>query len=310
MASQEPRATSVEGAVFLLLPYGARSVAMGRAVTAMPGEESVFWNPAGLASVDRSKVLVLRGDHGLGRSTAITTLFTRAGVGTLGFSYLLLDTGDQETTDAADNILGALSFRNHLGIVSAAARLLGRLDAGVNFKFVQYRLSCRGQCDALGDGTTATTYAVDAGVQLAPTPDLPLRLGMMLAHAGPRLQGRNAAQADPLPARVRMAVAYDLASSLLRRSDLQGWVSVELQNRLRDPGVLSLFVGSELTAGTDDRLALRAGYVVTDPDNAGGAGVGLGLHYQDFELSIAKSLVVSTVTGETEPFSVALSIGF
>jgi hypothetical protein len=299
----------VEGAPFLLLSYGARSVAMARAVTAMPGEESVFWNPAGLAGVNRSRAMVLQGDHVLGRSTAVATLLARPGVGTLAFSYLLLDTGDQENTDLNDNLVGALSFRNHLGIVSAAARIVGGLDAGVSVKFVQYRLTCRGRCDGLGGTTTATTYAVDAGLQRAPSPRLPLRLGLMLAHAGPPLQGENAAQADPLPARVRVAAAYDVARELLRRDDVRGWVTVEVQDRPREPGSLSVFVGSELSAGVEDALSLRAGYVVTDPDNAGGVGVGMGLHYKDFELSIARALAVSSVTGEAEPFSVSLSIG-
>jgi len=45
------QASSDEGAPFLLLPVGADAVSLGRAVTALPGQESAFWNPAGLASL-------------------------------------------------------------------------------------------------------------------------------------------------------------------------------------------------------------------------------------------------------------------
>jgi hypothetical protein len=45
-------------------------------------------------------------------------------------------------------------------------------------------------------------------------------------------------------------------------------------------------------------------------DQEDGGRVGLGLTYERFDLSIAKSLAVSTLTGETEPIHVTFSIGF
>jgi hypothetical protein len=276
-------------------------------MTAMPGPESSFWNPAGLASVDRSQAVLLRGDHAVGTATALSLLAARPGLGTVGVSYLLLDIGDQDLTDVDGNVLGTVSVRNHLGVASGSARLLERLDAGLSFKIVRFQLSCRGICpDA---GTTATTYALDAGIQLTPTSELPLRFGAMVAHLGPRLQVLNAEQADPLPSRVRLAAAYDVLSAFVDSDEVEGWLAVEVQDRLRDPGSLSLYLGSELTAGREDSLYLRAGYVVGDLDQEDGARVGLGLRYERFDLAIAKSLAVSTL-GETEPVHVTFSIGF
>jgi hypothetical protein len=142
--------SSDEGAPFLLLPVGADAVALGRAVTAMPGPESAFWNPAGLASLRRSKLVALRGDGVAGTSTAASVLIARPGVGTLGFSYQLLDVGTQEYTDRFDNLLGTISLRNHLAILSAAARILPGLDVGLNFKVLEFRRSCRGSCVDVG----------------------------------------------------------------------------------------------------------------------------------------------------------------
>jgi hypothetical protein len=45
-----------------------------------------------------------------------------------------------------------------------------------------------------------------------------------------------------------------------------------------------------------------------DPEDA--ARVGLGIRYEAFDLSIAKSLAVSGLTGETEPVHVTFSIAF
>lgn len=308
-AQESTDPSSTEGALFLLLPVGAKGVSLGRAMTAMEGAESGFWNPAGLAGVTEGQVVLFRGDHVAGTATALTAVFAKSSLGTIGVSYFLLDVGDQDFRDSDGNVLGTVSVRNHLGVVSAAARILDRVNAGVNFKALQFRLSCRGT--ACSDaGTTATTYAVDLGIQVSPTPDSPLRLGAMIAHLGPRLQVLNADQADPLPLRVRVAAAYDVVGSLVGRDDLGGWLTVEVQERPRDPGSMSFYIGSELTAGRTDALVLRAGYALSELDQEDGARVGLGFRYEGFDLSIAKSLAVAPLTGETEPVHVTFSILF
>ena len=308
-AQESDDPSSTEGALFLLLPVGAKGVSLGRAMTAMEGAESSFWNPAGLAGVSENQVVLFRGDHVAGVATAVSTVFAKASLGTISASYLLLDVGDQDFRDSDGNVLGTVSVRNHLGVVSAAAKILDRVSAGVNFKVLQFRLSCRGT--ACSDaGTTATTYAVDLGVQLSPTPESPLRLGAMIAHLGPDLQVLNADQADPLPLRIRIAAAYDIVGSLVERDDLGGWLTVEVQDRPRDMGATSLYIGSEFTAGRSDALVLRAGYALSDLDQEDGARVGLGFRYEAFELSIAKSLAIAPLTGETEPVHVTFSIIF
>ena len=297
---------STEGALFLLLPVGAKAVSLGRAVTPLDGPESAFWNPAGLAAVKENQVVLLRGDPLAGTSTAFSALWTRPGVGTLGLSYQLLDVGSQELRDIDGNELGSISVRNHLGVVSAAAQLLEQVRLGVNFKVVQFRRSCRGICSDAG--TTATTYAFDAGLQVVPTERL--KIGAMVAHVGPRLQVLNADQADPLPARVRLAFAYNFIALFTDDEELGGWLALEVQDRLRELGSLSYYIGTELTAGVSEALFLRAGYVLDDLDQEDGARVGLGFRYERFDLAIAKSLAVSTLTGKTEPVHVTFSIRF
>jgi hypothetical protein len=299
------QSSSDEGAIFLLLPLGAGAVAMGRAVTAMPGQESAFWNPAGLASTRQSKAVLLRGDVAAGISTAVSALFARPGIGTLGISYLLRDEGDQEHKDIDNNLNGTVSLRNHLAIASAAATVLSGLDVGVNFKVVQFRRSCRGLCSGLE--TTATGYAIDAGLQWMPSATTPLRVGAMVAHVGPRFQQENASQADPLPTRIRVAAAYDVLRHL-RNPDLKGWVTLEIQDRPAYAGGTSLFIGSEWMAGSSDALFLRAGYG-TNGDQPSGTSMGLGLRFERFDISVAKSLAGSTA-GIPEPVDVSFSVVF
>jgi hypothetical protein len=137
-----------------------------------------------------------------------------------------------------------------------------------------------------------------------------LKIGAMVAHVGPRLQVLNADQADPLPSRVRLAFAYNFIALLTDDEELGGWLALEVQDRLHELGSRSYYIGTELTAGVSEALFLRAGYVLGDLDQEAGARVGLGFRYERFDLAIAKSLAVSTLTGKTEPVHVTFSIRF
>ena len=88
--------------------------------------------------------MLFRGDQVAGTATAASLIWASPGTGTLGASYLLLDVGELDQTDEFGNLTGTISVRNHLGVVSAAASLIEGLDVGLNFKVIQFRLSCRG----------------------------------------------------------------------------------------------------------------------------------------------------------------------
>lgn len=296
--------SSDEGASFLLVPVGGGAIGLGQAMTAMTGNESAFWNPAGLAATDGSRLAVFRGDTELATSVAASALFSRLGVGTVGVSFLQMDLGDQEYKDRDKNLLGTLSARNHLAVLSVAASLAAGLDVGVNLKYVESGLTCRGLCS--GVGSPASSYAVDAGVQYVPDTRTPLRLGAMVANVGPRFQFQNASQADPLPTRVRLALAVDVLDRL-GDPELEGWLIVEVQDRPSYAGGSSLFFGSEIKAGGTDALFLRAGYAANSGPISG-VGVGIGVRLERLDLSVARSLAVSNL-GEAAPFTVSLAVG-
>ncbi len=305
--SPEGEASSTEGALFLILPTGAQGVGMARAMTAMPSRESAFWNPAGLARWEKGSFLVHRGNDLAGEATAISLLLTRRPLGSLALSYQLLDIGSQDLTDINNNVLGTISVRNHLAIVSFATQLLDQLDTGLNFKVVQFRIDCRGEC--LDAEVRGTTYAVDAGLQALPFRDVPLRLGLLVAHVGPRLQVINVDQADPLPTRLRLAAAYEVLHHFVQDPRVSLWVTMELEDRWRDLGSPLIYGGTEFTAGEGDLLFVRAGYGQGTAGQTGGAAVGVGLRYERFELALGKTLAGS-LTDEGEPVHVTFGIVF
>lgn len=316
-SAQDEVTPGTEGVPFLLLPVGAKAVSLGRAVTALDGPESVWWNPAGLASVTEGRVVLVRGEELAGEATAITGLLPRAGIGVVGLSYQLNDFGTQEYRDASGNVLGTVSFRYHVAVLSAATDLASPLLLGFNLKLIRQRVSCRGQCNA---GVTATTPAFDAGLMARSVFGLPLRVGASLVHAGPRVQVINEEQSDPLPTRMRVGVAYDVLRHFVPHEDIHAFVTVELESRWSDlknavgdgewPSSPATYIGAEVGAGVEQALVVRAGYAFGADLQVDGAGVGVALRYDRFELGIGKSLAQTGLIGETEPVHLTLGVVF
>jgi hypothetical protein len=279
---------------------------MGRALTAIPGPESVFWNPAGLARLEEGQFSVFRGNHLAGDATAFSLILAWQPVGVVGVSYQLLDLGTQELRDVEGNTTGTVSFRDHLAIVSFATQILPRLDTGLNFKVFQERITCRGACS----GVTGTSYALDAGVMATPMESIPLRIGLMVAHVGPNLQLINIEQADPLPTRLRAAAAYEVLRHFLDHPQVELWLTGELEDRWRELGSPVLYLGGELVAGEGDLFFVRAGYGQQQSGQAAGASVGLGLRYDRFDLGVAKRLSGNTLSSETEPVHITFGVTF
>jgi hypothetical protein len=273
-------------------------------MTALGGAESVWWNPAGLVEAERSRLLVYRGDHPVAGEATAASLVLAYPVGTAGASYQLIDVGSQDVTDVEGNVVGTLTGRNHLGVVSLASRLSQRVNLGVNVKLVRFQFSCRGQCQDAG--VSASSFAIDAGAQLARPVGIPLRLGAMIAHAGSSFGTEE--QADPLPTRLRIAAAYEILGHFVTTEELSLTLSVELEDRWRDLGSPATYLGTEFTAGAGDVLFVRAGYVFGAEQQLDGAAVGVGVHYERFDLGLAKSLASSPLPGESEP--IHISFGF
>jgi hypothetical protein len=266
-----------EGALFLLLRVGAEGISLGRAMTAVTSAESAFWNPAGLAGLDQSELLIMRGDPLAGVSTALSWAIARQPLGVLALSYHLLDGGEQNLVDNQQNVRGTISIRSHVGIVSAATGLADWLDVGLNMKVVRFDLDCRGQCD--DGGVQSSGWVGDVGFQAQPLGNVPLRLGAMIAHFGPRFQVVNAAQA-------------------------------EVEDRWRRPGKSpSFYPGTELVAGGTDAVFLRASRAREEIKGADETAFGLGLRHERFELALARTFTPSILEGN-EPVYVSSGIRF
>ncbi|HWP37416.1 MAG TPA: PorV/PorQ family protein [Gemmatimonadales bacterium] len=272
------------GAAFLLFPVGGRAAALGQAAVANTGSgEMAFWNPAGLATLRRSELGLHRANTFVSNNTILSAYVMSPDLGVIGVAGYLVDFGSQEITRPTGQPAGRISLKNLELLASYATVIANSLSVGLNYKFIQFRHDCSGDC-ALFPSVTGTTHGLDIGMQYGFGPTDALRLGAAVQHAGFPLQLENRDQADPLPTRVQMGAAYRVqlprvegteAASVQLLVDVQ-----EAWGSYRDP---DLRVGAELTYG--ESVQLRGGYAWLQSESRGasiGAGFRLGRAILDF----------------------------
>ena len=109
---------------------------------------------------------------------------------------------------------------------------------------------------------------------------------------------------------MRVAAAYDVLRHWADIPDVGARVTLELEDRWRDPGNPAVYIATELVAGTDPAISLRAGYAFGAELQVDGAGVGIGVRFEQFDLGISKSLAQTGLSGETEPVNVTFAYIF
>lgn len=304
----ESRRPVAEGAPFLLFPTGARAVGLGGAVTALASPEAVFWNPAGLAGLERGRVMLTRGEHISGDALGISLQYGWAGLGVLGFAYQLLDEGTLDATDQDGNVIGSFTLRNHLAVMTVAVSLGERLNLGANLKYPRFELGCRGQCPE--GRVRSSSVAVDLGVRGRPLTRIPLDLGFSLLHLGPEFRNEDAQEGAPLPGRVRVGGAWEPWNRMVEEERLAVVVSLDVEDRLRNPGEPAVLLGAEFSAGTEDRVYIRGGYTLVRATGLEGAAAGFGLRLDRFELEIARTLPRGAIASQQEPVHLTLAVRF
>lgn len=262
---------STEGALFLLVPVGARTVGTGQAaVTAESGSESLWSNPAGIARQTKREVALHYSRTVVANGTVLGAVYPAGKAGVIGFGAQLYDYGAQDFTDQVGTV-GQLLPRSVVVAASYAATLGPSLRAGVTYKLVQSRLDCTGPCGTIST-FNASTNGLDAGLQYQARRADSLSLGVAIRQAGLKLQVNDVAQSDPLPTRLHIGVGGRVPriATALPGSELR-W-AVEMVNRTSfgDPAIR---VGAEL--GLQRQLYLRGGYASGTGD-ATGPAIGLG----------------------------------
>lgn len=270
--------TGSVGAQFLKVAVGSRYQGLGEASVAVVDDAySMYWNPAGLASVDGNMVTFTNVNWLADVALNYAAIATPVGdFGVLGFSTTLMTMGDMEITtvdqpEGTGDMFGASSFALGVGF---GRNLTTRLAFGASIKYVYEKIY----------NESAGGLAFDFGTQLR-TGLRSLRMGMNIANMGPELKfsgpdliqdldGTGATTTGvvlvdgyELPLTFRLGAAYDLLDDLNNR-----WsVAVEAKHPNDNDQQLSL--GSEY--GYQHKYFLRGGYKFNYDEQGLSLGAGL-----------------------------------
>src|SRR6185369_9725274 len=90
------KTTAQECCLTLLLPYGARAVSLGQTLTARPGVDGLFFNPASLANYGKSEFVIHRAESSQSQNYAFSLVIDKGVAGTFGLTWVFVDLGSIE----------------------------------------------------------------------------------------------------------------------------------------------------------------------------------------------------------------------
>lgn len=258
-----PVAADPAGFAFLEVPAGARASALGGAFATLgEGAEASFWNPAGLAALDRIEITgahVETFEHFRHDQFAVAGRWLGGGVSAsvrAFYSEAIVardELGNQTGTFGGHD----LAFRLAYGRALAAG-----LRVGGSAQLIRERIA----------DLSAGTYAFGAGATWQPADRPALRLGMMVDNVGPAANFTfvdGPGQPVELPVAVQAGAAY--------RWGLSGAANLgaSLETRLTRGRAAVAMVGGEISHPSG--AALRLGARVNDDASLLSAGVGYAM---------------------------------
>jgi len=265
-------AVGTAGAQFLKLPVGARAIGMGSAYTAIADDaNAIYYNVAGIAFSEKksaeymfSQYVANTNYHWAAFAMPISESLGSAGI---GFQYF--NAGNIDRTDITSAGLGTFNPSDLAVNFSYAHKILGPTEAvGINLKVINSKID-----------TTATTAAVDFGVQSRRFMDGKMMLGFAVQNLGGSLTYENTS--SNLPILIKLGSGYKIQDNWITSLDV-----VFPQDN--DPYAA---VGTEYSYKIQDGMSIagRFGYNSETRYVTGfnGITVGLGLQFNMFSLDYA-----------------------
>lgn len=302
-----PPAQAQSGALFLLVPFGARAVGQGEAAVADSslGTEGIWWNPAGAARGAKREVSVHHSQTFAAVSDMIAFMVPSKVLGTFSGAFYLVNYGDLPITTGPDVQVGTVSTHNYMAALSYASAVGSRFSAGLTYKFLMLRFACSGVCIDIPP-TSGSSSALDLGVQYRVPVGIPMVVGASLRNLGPPLQVKDSEQADPLPRQLQIGVRTRVPLRFLERNES----SLDLMADYKNAAALGGFAGGAgAVLGYREEFFLRLGYYL-QPGEGGGPSIGIGAARGDVSIDLARRFdEFSSQVGET-PTYISLRVRF
>ena len=303
------RASAQDGGLILLLPFGARAVALGEAVSADStlGAESMWWNVAALGRLTHKEVTFHYADTFIAKSGMLSLVVPSNVIGTIAFGSYIVDYGDQDATDPNGGAtVGNITNRSYMLIASYGTPVGKRLSVGVSAKFVMLRAACSGACGTIA-AYSGQTSAFDAGVQYVLPTQLPITIGGSVRNIGPALQVKDRPQADPLPKIVQFGAMSRLPIKAL--TDGGASLDVSADYVVASTSIKGADFGIGATLGYRDQYFLRVGYKQL-PGEQSGPSLGFSLQRAGYGLDFSRRFDRLSSASGTPPTYIALRASF
>jgi Type IX secretion system protein PorV len=248
-------------APFLTIGVGTRPQGMGGAFVAVADDaHSLFWNPAGIASMQESEILLTHSTWLADMNFEyIGAVMPMGPAGTVGISATLLNVGEMEVTTESQQDGTGLFFNSYdlaFGVHYGYA-FYDRFSIGGSFKYIQQAIW----------NERATGMAFDLGT-LFITPFNDTRLGMSISNFGTKMQmeGRD------------LLIYHDPDQTREGNNEL---VSANYDtDRWKLPLTMRLGLSGEIIETTDHRLTWATDWVVPN-DNTESVSAGMEYAMQE-----------------------------
>jgi len=280
-------AFAAETASFLNVSVGARGLAMGGAYTTLADDASaLYWNPAGLAALDKREVSLSHAELAQSARLDFAAFALPTQFGTFAADGTYLSQNAIEGRDALGHPTASFQAADaELG--AGFGRKTPFADVGASIKFVQSHIaSAQAQTVAFDFGARRTLGGVGPGK---------LILGAALRNAGPGMKFDS--ETDSLPLRLAGGAAYTLPGGHA--------LTLELTHAPRVGG-LDVGFGGEYQALKG--LFVRGGYT-TQSAVAGGSsfdaarGLTLGLGWRTERWRVDYAALPTGELGTTHRFT-------
>jgi len=276
-------------AAFLLIPSGARTVGLGRAVVSIADAQAAFYNPAATAWSPLA-LSVSRYDGPLDFVAWRLAGHLRAGNHVISIGAQVQSFGEFQLADEFA-VIGTYEPQNLIVELGLSRHVSAGMVAGMRAKLVDSRVA---------PGVSATGFAADMGFVWR-VPHAPVQLGASLLDLGTALRyGTGEANRARLPTRLRAGASME--TPLAGRARLL--LTADANVAPHDTRAFSQFLGGAIT--WDGLVTARAGFIretLLEPSTGWSFGLGFNLGIVSFDLG--REIGVNNLGSETH-----ISLGY
>jgi len=315
--------TGSGGAAELLIPTGARDLAMGGAtISTTSGIDALFWNPAGIANAKSSVNMMFShmsyiADIGVSYG-AVSANFE--GIGTFALSIKSLSIGEMLVTTTLDPDGTGQTYSPQFFIAGAtfAKQLSDKISVGITANLVSERIA--------DVNTSGTSFNI--GVMYANLASINgLSLGVAVKNIGPQLkfegpglyqQGTVSNQNRPANFMGLEAASFELPSTfefgLGYRYAMEGNSSIQIAGTFQNNNFSGDEYKSGLEYGYNNNFFARVGYSASpsnqDPNYIYGFTAGAGIAYPMEGVDIAFDYAYRAVKYFDGNHTISIKLGF